>query len=477
MAQSVDFETQLQRAKQALAERRFDEAISIYKDLIKTVPDNPGLLLNLGIAEQMAGQDRKAIAHFEAALKPDPNLMPAQLLLGISHLRLGEPGKATVPLAKVLAADPGDKQARKFFADALLALGRFDQAAEQFEQLAKVAPKDPKPWYGLERSYESLSRMAFAELEKTAPGSAYRLALAAGARMSQQQYTSAFYLYREAMKYSPKIRGLHLAVAEIYRRTGHPDWAVKEEEQERRIPAPDCAVEKLECDFQHDRYREVAIATTAATAPESLYWRSLAYNEMALQALSRLAELPPSAELHQLTALAHRNQQRHVEAVKEWQEALKLAPGDAAIERELAVSLYSARDFEAAKKLLRDLIGRIDGAELNYLMGDSLLETQDAAASVPFLKKAVEEEPGLLPARASLGRALLQTGAPLQAIPHLQAALALDRNGAQWYQLARAYQGAGQAEQAAEAMRQYQAILQSSADEKQKPEPEITSPD
>src|ERR1700722_18071455 len=138
MAQPVDFETQLQRAKQALVERRFEEAISIYKDLIKSVPDNPGLLLNLGIAEQMAGQDRKAIAHFEAALKPDPNLMPAQLLVGISHLRLGEPGKATGPLAKVLAADPGDRQARKFFADALLSLGRFDQAAEQFEQLAKV---------------------------------------------------------------------------------------------------------------------------------------------------------------------------------------------------------------------------------------------------------------------------------------------------------------------------------------------------
>src|SRR5256885_5308872 len=58
--------------------------------------------------------------------------------------------------------------------------------------------------------------------------------------------SSAFYLYRRALEKAPAMRGLHRAVAEIYRQTEHPDWANMEEEKEVSLPQPDCRTPTLD---------------------------------------------------------------------------------------------------------------------------------------------------------------------------------------------------------------------------------------
>jgi len=119
-AQSDELAAKSQRGKEAMAAGRFAEAASIYSDLVRALPDNPGLLMNLGLAHHMAGQYRKAIPPLEAALKLEPNLLPASLFLGASYLKLGQPAKAAAPLQKVTEAQPGNKEARQMLADALL---------------------------------------------------------------------------------------------------------------------------------------------------------------------------------------------------------------------------------------------------------------------------------------------------------------------------------------------------------------------
>lgn len=64
----------------------------------------------------------------------------------------------------------------------------------------------------------------------------------------------------------------------------------------------------------------------------------------------------------------------------------------------------------------------------------------------------------MLPAQASLARALLQSGRAAEALPHVTAALPLDTDGSLHFQLARAYQSSGQAEAAKAAMAKYQEI-------------------
>src|SRR2546429_7201776 len=122
--------------------------------------------------------------------------------------------------------------------------------------LTEADPENPPAWYGLGRSYESLSGRAFDKLQEVAPQSSYSLALLAETRLRDQQFSSAFYLYRRALEEKPTLRGLHRALAEIYRQTEHPGWAAVEEEKESQLPSPDCAKQTPECDYIAGRYRD-----------------------------------------------------------------------------------------------------------------------------------------------------------------------------------------------------------------------------
>src|ERR1051325_5059704 len=90
LAQESNAVREAQRAQQLAAAGKFEEAIRMYRELVRNSPDNPILLLNLSIAEYTAKHYRDAIDHAGAALKLQPDLLPARLFLGASHLELGE---------------------------------------------------------------------------------------------------------------------------------------------------------------------------------------------------------------------------------------------------------------------------------------------------------------------------------------------------------------------------------------------------
>ena len=53
-AQEQDLAALSHTVKQLMAEGHFEEAIPICEQLVKAMPGNPGLVLNLGMAEEMA---------------------------------------------------------------------------------------------------------------------------------------------------------------------------------------------------------------------------------------------------------------------------------------------------------------------------------------------------------------------------------------------------------------------------------------
>lgn len=479
LGQSKDLVAKSQRAKEFMASGKFADAIPLYRELNRAVPNNAGLMLNLGMALHMAGEDRKAIPQLEAAVKLDPNLTPAWLFLGAARLRLGELPAGANALKVVMRLEPKHREACLMLAGALLSLDRLEESVEQYRKLTELDPQSSQAWYGLGRSYESLAGRAFDDLQKTAPESAYWLALMAETRRREQQFSSAFYLYRQALEKMPGLHGLHNAVAEIYRQTGHPDWASVEEEKEHQFSAPDCREQSQECDFLAGRYSQVVGITERNHTPESYYWRSRAYNELALQAFTRLGELSVSAELHELKAHIYTSQKKYSEAANEWKTALQLSPGDTQIQKQLAINLKFSQDYEQALPLLQDLLRRQPAsAELNYLTGDTLLDLQRAEDAIPLLMRAVRLDPELLAAHKSLARADLAAGKAVQAIPHLKMALLTDRDGSLHYQLAKAYQVAGQPELAKKMLAEYQQLQRSaaSANEAAKGEVEITPP-
>jgi len=466
VAQSPALAEKSEQARALMAAAKYEEAVPLYRELVRALPGNTGLELNLGLALHMSGREKEAIPQFERVLKAEPASLPANLYLGYTYLSLGQPVPAVAPLERAVRAAPDDQDARESLAGALLATDQFAGAAEQFHRLAGMAGGSAPAWYGLGRSYQALAQQSFDRLGKLAAGSGYWLALAADARLKDQQLSSAFYLYRQALDKMPKLRGAHAALAEIYGKTGHADWGATETGREKQLGPPDCGVDPLECDFVARRYEQVVSAP--AGTPDALFWKTKAYNELAVLAFAHLGEHQDSAEFHELMAAVHSGEGQSRQAVEEWQQAYQLSGRDPGIGVQLAIATIDIKDYPGAQKLAEDLLQRQpDSAELRYVLGYALLGRQEPPKAIAELETALRLDPKLLQAHQALAQALLQAGQSAQAIPHLKAALPLDKDGSLHYQLARAYQSAGQTALAQATLETYRKMQEAAAEERQ----------
>lgn len=460
-----------------MASGKYEEAIPIYRALVKAVPGNAGLMTNLGVACHMAGHETEAVTEFTKALKLDPHNVPAQLYLGYAYLSLEEPAKAVPYLEVSLRAEPSDAGVRGNLAEALFATKQFRKAATEFEMLSQLKPNSPEVWYRLGVCYQELSQESFNELEKTAPGSGYWLALVADTRVTTMQLSSAFYLYRQAIAKNPKLRGVHAALAAVYEKTGHADWAKTEQRREEQLGNPNCAVEKYECAFRAGRYQE--LANLDGDASEVYYWKTRAYRKLAIAALAHLGQLPPSAQLHELLARIRTNERQFPGAVEEWEKAYDLSGKNVDVGTQLVMAQFQVQNFTEARKLLEGMLQqKPKSADLNYLFGFTLLSLKQAKEAAHYLQISLQLNPNSLAAHSSLAQAYLAMGDSRQAIPHLRAALPIDKDGSIHYQLARAYQSNGQIQLARTMLERYQKIQNEQQAEQQtlQKEVRITAP-
>lgn len=472
--EQVDPAALAQQAREAMSAQRFENAIAIYQELVKALPEVPGLRMNLGIAHFNAEQYPESIRELEVAVQAEPNLTGAWVYLGASHLEIGNQDQAVTALGEFVRREPNDPKGRQMLGEALLAVERFEEAAKQFQTLSKLDPDDPKAWYGLVRSYESLGGRVFDQLNKIAPESAYWFSLMGGTLLAQQLYPNAFFYYRQALAKDPGLRGVHSAIGQIYQKTGHPEWAAEEREQEEQLGLPDCDSKVVECDFLKGRFREALAAIRKAHTPEAYYWQVLACYQLADQAFLKLKVLPPSLALHELMAEIHQQQGRDFESLAEWKKALELSPGDPAARKGLAQALVRTHDYQAARPVVESLLKEEpESADLNLMAGEILLSLRQPGEAIPFLKKALKRNPDRAGAHASLGSAYLSTGEAATAIPHLKSALEADQEASLYYKLGRAYQRTGQPELAGQMLRKYQEVQKAQRAQKERFEKEI----
>ncbi len=455
----------LHRGRELMAAGKTEEALAVYEELVRASPDDPSLRTNLAIAQFKAGRFRQVVENCEQVLRAQPDLWTANLFLGAGYVELGEPARAVDPLEKVLAARPEERNALILLAGAQLSLERYEAAMLQYRKSSELSPASPAVWYGLGQSLEGLVRTATAELAKKYPDSEFHAAVTADAQLKQKLYGGAFRNFQRALTHRPVLGGLYAGLANLYRDTGHEDWAKSAEAKERALPQPDCAGSRADCDFTAGRYWEVLDAMKTGTSAEALYWTSRASQELAGQAYARLAQLPPSGESHEFAARELDRRGRNLEAAKEWRQAISLSPRSRRLKAGLAWSLYMGRDHKAVMELLDGLLREDpDSVELNFLHGASLASTEQFDKAIPYLEKALSRDPTFLPARAALGQAYLRVGKAEQAIPHLKASLSTDEDGSRHYQLVRAYQALGRLDDAREALVEHQKLLQTIAE-------------
>ena len=191
-------------------------------------PEDAGLLMNLGMARYMAGDAAGAVEPLEKAVKLSPGLGPASLFLGSALVDLGRVDEAIVALRRAVAALPKNADAREMLARACLAESKFAEAAKEFRELTRLQPDSPGAWYGLTRSYEGIAEHALDALQTEAPESPLLELVVADVAVTQDKFPAALAIYRRVMAGTPPVGGLHEAVAELYERAGHADWAAAE---------------------------------------------------------------------------------------------------------------------------------------------------------------------------------------------------------------------------------------------------------
>lgn len=445
----------VERARALLTQGKQREAAAMFEVLAKKQPNDLNAVLGWAISLHMAGADAEAIAPLEAALKLNPNIPPALIGLGASYLRTGQPSKAIAPLSRFLAAMPQDTQGRKMIIDALMLSGQQAKAIPHLEALLEREPDRPSVWYELGRAYEAAARQDFALLEKTAPESGPFFALLGESRSKTKQARAALFFYRKALEKSPTMRGIRPQVAEIYRAEAHPEWALREEAEEARLPALNCKLKSAECEYRGGWPKQALALARKDASPMGLYWRIQSQNALARDSFEKLRALGETVEWARFVAESHRDAGRSAEAVAAWQAARRLDPGSPQLKRELAAALLEVKNYTEAEKIVKSLLkSEADAPDVNQLAGDLYLLQQMPEEAIPFLRKSGAS----LPARASLARALMLAGKAEEAIPHAEAALALDADGSLHFQLAQAYRGAGKTELAAKAMARYQEL-------------------
>ena len=131
------------------AAEAFAESDARYRAAIAQAPDDPWLRLGHGILldtrdvflARRGGQDQgAALAPYQKALELLPNLTPARFRLAEALLRLGRPNEAVAQCQALLAARPGHAPAYKTMG---LALSRMEKPAEALAAWQRALALDP----------------------------------------------------------------------------------------------------------------------------------------------------------------------------------------------------------------------------------------------------------------------------------------------------------------------------------------------
>jgi tetratricopeptide (TPR) repeat protein len=422
-------------ANQAMAASDFSKAVAIYSRLNRSFPDNLDIQRNLGLALHSSGRYADALRCFEEILDRAPDDKVALLFAGIELTAAHHPARAVSTLTKLINEDRSNIAALIARGQAYFISDDFSAAIRDFSQAVEGAPSNLRAWEGLGRSYIGAFQRTFQWIEVNGGSSGEWYALLGRSALDSGDSKRAFWLLHEAAARSPDLPGIHNSLAEIYRNTGHQDWAAIELQREQQ--------NKAEASLTPIRQR---------------YFQAIELQQKSAQVLDRLAQHPDTVEYHSLAGAALRLQNRDTESASEFRRAVQLSPANSALKIELSTSLWLAKDCKSAIPVVQDLLRKDPlSSEANHIMGECLDSQNHASEAIPFLRTALRSDPNLLPGEAALGRAYFHLGDYNSAVEHLRRAASLgDPNVL--FQLATACRKLGLAKESAEYLEEYKRL-------------------
>jgi len=361
-----------------------------------------------------------------------------------------------------------------------------DTASMQFEQ-ATLAMQEGR----LKEAGEG-----FAAIVKQSPSFAeahFNLGLV---REEQGKYDEAIVSFRKALALKPHLHGANLFLGITEFRLNHLEKAHTAVAKETAGYPKDASawmwlgVVCLAQDKPEDASE--ALDKAAKLKPDDgdiLYHRGRAHLLVSKNSYARMFQVDPGSwRVHRVLAQANAEADRHMEAIAEYEAAIKLAPTQPGLHEEIGSEYRNANKIpEAEQAFRRELEIDPNNVLAKYKLGAIALEQGDGATGKELIEAALREKPGLIHADYNLGRAQMLLGEDAAAAEHLQRAATADTDPEvveqAWYQLGTVYRRLHRMDEARNAMETFQKLKdegakrsQQSLENYRKTHPDVAEP-
>ena len=228
-----------------------------------------------------------------------------------------------------------------------------------------------------------------------------------------------------------------------------------------------------------DRPEEAAEALDRAVKlkpddQDILYHRGRAHLLVSKNSYARMFKVNSNSWLvHRVLAQANSEAERHVDAIAEYEAAIKLAPTQPGLHEELGSEYRNVNKIPEAEAAFRKEL-EIDPHNVlaTYKLGAVEVEKGDGAQGKQLIEAAQREKPDLVHLDYNLGRAEMLLGNDAAAASHFERTVKTDSDPEvieqAWFQLGTAYRRLHRMDEARNAMATYQQLKDAGAKKSQK---------
>ncbi|PYT68532.1 MAG: hypothetical protein DMG39_20955 [Acidobacteria bacterium] len=313
-------------------------AAANYESLLQIAPRLAPAYNNLGSLYLRQREYKKAAAVLEKGLKIDPKMSSASALLGMALYEMADYTGAERSLESALRANPKDNNAELFLANDLIKLGEFQRAADHLRQLSQRQPESQEVLYLLGKVHMKLSEEALSNLTALDPNSVWVHEISGEVMESMKNYDGALLEYKKAVEVAPQQAATHYHLGNAY-------WSLN---------MWDAATEQFRAELANDPSNCMAQWKIG-----NIILEQHGDSTQALAEVQKALDVCPDlmgARVDRARALI--KLERHAEAVKDLEAAVKADPGESSTHFLLAQAyraLGRTQDAQAEMKVFSKL--------------------------------------------------------------------------------------------------------------------------
>lgn len=415
-------------ARQQLQEGNYAGARDIAEQLLKAAPENPDVLFLAGVTESRLGGVGRAEAHLAKAVAIAPGFGAARQHLAEVRLRAGDASRALEVLGPLVGSERADGRSLALAGEAQLALGDSRKADEFFRRASAASPDDPKV-----RTSVALGRLArgdtgaVGDLEQIAAGDGgTRADLAVvSARLRANDTAGALKAVEGLQRKLPDRPLPDLLRGRILQAGGDTagalaayEAAIKKEATFFPAVAAAAAVELGQGKPELARQRfEALLAARPASYQAHLALAELDQRAGATPAtigerVAQAVKAAPNENRPRLVMIEHLLRSGDARAaLSAAQEAVAALPDDVALQEALGRAQLAAGSHEQAMVTFGRLANRQARDPMAQLrLAEAHLAARDPAGARRALEKALQIQPGFVPAQRGLATVALSEG-------------------------------------------------------------------